>query len=242
MTTHFRSRGYPHHIIFQARSRAKHTDRSSLLTPKTPKTDDHLLFTHAFNPRGPDVKSILDQQRSILEQHPQTKPLGQKGIRVVLKRNPNLRDMLIKADLNPPTSVRGSHPCNKPCSTCKFMTSAIKFTSTATQKEYRIRLAANCSSHNVIYRIQCTKCSKQYIGQTSNTIHTRLLQHLGTIRNRIDTPIANHFNQDDHVAAHVTTLVIDRPQRREHNTRLRHKSAWIHELITMAPSGINIQE
>jgi hypothetical protein len=64
---------------------------------------------------------------------------------------------------------------------------------------------STCSSKNIIYSIQCLKCKKSYIGQSSRTALTRLSEHIykkkkyKKINNVIDTEKENEKNKDTHI-------------------------------------------
>ncbi|GFS10699.1 hypothetical protein ElyMa_003067600 [Elysia marginata] len=46
----------------------------------------------------------------------------------------------------------------------------IVFKSSTNGRVFNITLNLSCHSHNIIYLIPCTKCSKQYIGKTKQLI------------------------------------------------------------------------
>ena len=46
--------------------------------------------------------------------------------------------------------------------------------------------------------IECTKCNEYYVGETSQTLTQRLTAHLSDIRNELDKPVAEHFNDIYH--------------------------------------------
>ena len=49
-----------------------------------------------------------------------------------------------------------------------------------------------------MYVVNCTKCTKLYIGETGHTLDTRFKEHLVDIKHHRDKPVANHFNQAGH--------------------------------------------
>ena len=60
--------------------------------------------------------------------------------------------------------------------------------------DYPIIEKLTCNSRNIIYIIECTKCNEYYLGETSQTLKQRLTAHLSDIRNELDKPVAEHFN------------------------------------------------
>ena len=49
-----------------------------------------------------------------------------------------------------------------------------KYTFSATKEKRRINDNLNCKFNNLIYLIECKKCTKQYIGETKRQLHERL--------------------------------------------------------------------
>ena len=70
----------------------------------------------------------------------------------------------------------------------------------------------DCQTKNIVYLLQCKKCKwAQYIGETQETLETRVSQHLGYInRNEQDKPAGRHFNLKGHSAADMEVLVLEK--------------------------------
>ena len=68
-----------------------------------------------------------------------------------------------------------------------------EFTSNLTGKSYYTKSfdPLDCSSKNVIYGIECTLCGLLYVGETRQTLRSRMSQHR-------DRNLYNHFNQPGH--------------------------------------------
>ena len=60
--------------------------------------------------------------------------------------------------------------------------------------------------------LQCKKCKwAQYIGETQETLETRIGQHLGYIsRHEQDKPAGRHFNLKGHSAADMEVQVLEK--------------------------------
>ena len=243
MTEHFRARGYPRCVIQDAYRRAKEKNRDDLLQDTEPGTCNSIIYVHTYNNIGPQIRQILLEKAPILNQHPATQALVANGFLVALKRNKNLRDKLVRAALHQPQrGAPGCHPCRRPCKTCKYIQTTDEFVSHTTKKKYKIHEEVNCLTPNVIYLLDCSRCGQQYVGQTSNTFATRFLQHCSDIRHGKDTPVAAHFHLPRHDVTNVLATIIERVPGKTRPQRLRHEHAWIHELVTMQPAGINVQE
>ena len=62
------------------------------------------------------------------------------------------------------------------CGTCPYIkeTSSIKFSE---DNDFKITADMNCASNNLIYCITCNGCNSQYIGQTGDTVRSRVRVH-----------------------------------------------------------------
>ena len=130
-------------------------------------------------------------------------------IQTVFSRTTNIRQILVKTDLIRNNLPKGSNPCEKKCSTCKFMKAVKTFQSHTTKKSYTIQGSYNCKSKSIVYLISCLKCGKQYIGQTGNTLSERMYGHLADIKTRNEfKPVSRHFMEDNHDVTHINVNVI----------------------------------
>ena len=53
-----------------------------------------------------------------------------------------------------------------------------------------------CQSTRLVYLIQCDKCQKQYVGQTTQTLHTRMNHHIQHIKKKTFSKMWWHFNKE----------------------------------------------
>ncbi len=136
--------------------------------------------------------------------------------------------------------------CGKPgCECCLY----VKQTSDiiGPDFDYPIIGKLTCNSTNLIYIIECTKCNEYYVGETSKTLRQRLTAHLSDIRNELNKPVAEHFNDLYH-SVHLDMVIYPIQQVLEQgspeiNTVKRRKieQKWIETLETMEPYGLNIK-
>ncbi len=59
-------------------------------------------------------------------------------------------------------------------------------------------------------------CNKQYVGKTSRSIRTCIIEHMSSIRRKdITSPVARHFNEASHSISDLDFTVIEHiPQLR----------------------------
>ena len=124
-----------------------------------------------------------------------------------------------------------------------------RITSHVTGRTYHAPIGANCKSNNLIYLITCKKCQAQYVGETYRNLGQRFYEHLYSIRNNHDTPVAQHFNLPGHsendIQVEVVTYVyLHVPPNSLEGTEIRRlvERKWIHRLKTSHYPGLNIQD
>jgi hypothetical protein len=188
---------------------------------------------------------MLDKNLEILRQHPDTAFLTEKRLMVAYRRPRNLKDSLVRSDLVKKKSQNGSGPCGKnKCQTCKMMKKTDTFSSTITQKEYKIHGNFDCQSQCVIYLITCELCKKQYVGQTGTTLNNRMTGHRHDIKHQLDKPVSNHFSYKKGDSGHslgnyFKVTVIDKAPSHV-TSRILREVTYIRQLVTMDPHGMNV--
>ena len=243
MMEHFLKRGYPRRILAAAFNKASSHLRGSLLTTK-PKVDkEGTLIITKYRQGGYNPMERMKPFLPILESHGETKKLVQSGIITGRRRGANLKDLLVSSRFLKCVTLKGSHPCGKPCATCPLMAKTTTFTSTTTSEVYPIRGSYNCQTSNAVYLITCNKCHLQYIGQTRNTINTRFRGHVNDVRRQDQMkPVGTHFSLHDHSIRNVTITVLSNNDNWNVSQRLRTEESYIGILSTLQPAGLNIIE
>ena len=81
-------------------------------------------------------------------------------------------------------------PCfKKLCQTCGKLNHSSNFVKSKVHKRcFPVKpfhnLPMTCQSTRLVYLIQCDKCQKQYVGQTTQTLHTRMNHHVQCIKKK----------------------------------------------------------
>lgn len=97
----------------------------------------------------------------------------------------------------------------------------------------------NLHSSNLVYCITCQKCGIMYMGETGNTLLTRLLQHIRSIKiARLPTPLVKHFQI--HPLRCLTITGVQTCATWTEGQRRRQERLWIEKLKTNIPLGLNI--
>ena len=92
----------------------------------------------------------------------------------------------------------------------------------------------------MVYVIECTKCNKQYVGETENVLHIRMNDHGSDIKRRcLEKPVASDFNSEGHSLEDLSIFVIEQIHKEEANFQKGKESHWIWALRSLVPEGLN---
>ena len=123
---------------------------------------------------------------------------------VAFGRNPNLRDLSVKAAAQLPViSTEQSFPpgflrCGQKCATSPNRTNGLTcYTFYAAGETRYITLHITCNIKNVIYMVQFNRCNLQYIGETKRRLKDRFNEHRRAVdKTKIKskpTTVSEHF-------------------------------------------------
>ena len=248
----FVSRGYRQDIVEKAATKVcKKTQEDCLKSAKNKTTSTQpILCVTQYSPLGKDFEKIIKKHWHVLSSDPTLDKTFQIPPRLVYRRAPNIRDIVVKSDLPPKKSHTflddlpdGNRRCGS-CAQCHFTEKCSFFYHPSTGKQIKIRGKITCTTTHVIYMLKCP-CGKAYVGKTSRALKTRIAEHRSTIRNGDEkSPVALHFKQAHHNVSSLRYLGIEKVQRPRRggdidNLLLRRELWWIHYLKTMAPIGLN---
>lgn len=82
---------------------------------------------------------------------------------------------------------------NTRCKACNYITEARSFNSSYNGRGFQLHAKFTCRSNNIVYLVTCSKCNKQYVGETGRSLGERVVDHLSCIRLRKQTPIGLHL-------------------------------------------------
>lgn len=242
-----RGRGYKQNDIDAAIEKVKDLDRTSLLsyTTKEDTTAQRVPFVVTFHPDLPPIRNIIDKHWPTIESSERlAKMFPQKPV-VAYRRPKSLRDLLVRAKLKPSTRDQPyglSKACNKPrCQTCKMMPTAAQVVQHTSGARVSIRCNATCKSSNLVYVISCSKCGKQYIGETKQALNLRVNLHRSDYNKRRfeRSPVAEHFHGENHSFDDAILHCIDHDPSWSDSKRKQRETYWIRRFNAVQPLGIN---
>ena len=208
----------------------------------------HIIFTTKYNPRGPNIKNIMNKNLHILNEN------LKNDILVAYKRENNMKELLLRADpyqIKADLLDRTPHSyksCKRACDSCtNFVGETSTIKSNATGRLFYIKRDSSCISKNVIYVAYCTKCGKQGVGSTTNW-KPRLANYKSHIKMKRPTcRIARHFIDEciDTSLSNLRFIIVDIVNNTEHldqneidNILLQKEKFWIGTLVTQH-QGLN---
>ena len=194
-----------------------------------------------FNPRHPNLKLIVKRHVPTLHKSSRCAEAIPSPPIIAFRRAKNLRDILVHSNLNFTSLTPGFFKCNstRGCNVCKFSTNTSHFYSHTNKTTFDITNNITCKSSNIIYLINCTRCHKQYVGETKTSLRLRFNNHLSTVRHNKDYPIAIHFNSDQHSINDISIAGIIQIDKPDDKLRKHLESIWIKKLNTLSPLGLN---
>ena len=254
MKKHYADRGYPDDVIQKAYEKARQRDHHDLIhgTPPPRGKNSRIPLVLTYNPLNPNLMKIIKKNWHILHKSPECKELFPDKPMLAFRRNRNLRDNLVRANLLKPIQTEKDrklrrNKCVTPnCKWCQELKTSTSITCTTTGCTYRGPENINCRVNNVVYILTCKQCNKQYIGETGRPFIERWKEHLYDIKVKRPYPVARHFNEnDDHKKAtfHAKILsMINGTAERATQRRKYKENRWIQTFKSFQPEGINLRE
>lgn len=150
------------------------------------------------------------------------------------RRNANLRDLLVFAKL-PKLQLGKSQKYLEQFSKLKFITSSKE------NNLIKITQSFSTRSANCVYVLFCAKCKLKYVGETKNSLFTRLTRHRYNIKNKKDTHtlVVQHFLLHDLSSMRMAGLEMSPVWTDWERKRMERK--WIFLLGTREPNGLNMK-
>lgn len=221
MTSGFRERGYPHHLVDSHKQKVLGLDRQLLLKQKK-KLQNHLLVCLLY----PNITSWAQKFPTSLGNIGPLSAIVSPRLRIVgypppplmcYRRSEHLRDLLVKTEVRSGQGIKQTFICPQKkglflclgCTNCKLMLKGSSFQHPTTIKVYHLKHYLTCNSEWVVYLLMYP-CSFLYVGETTCTLKTRLNGHRYSIRKkRMDLPVAKHVVEAGHNEWDIPAIAMD---------------------------------
>ena len=245
LNQHLSDRDYPHQLIEDTLKRVTFDQTTANPNPRPNQTNHPLLFRTSYSRQSKSIKDTLMKNWHLITNSdlaptfPQEPLLSFHGART-------LANTLVRAKLpgDQPTTTEDYETSNqikidprtphckvKTCKTCP------KILPLRQLNGFPLTQNLNCKTQNVIYAIQCCKCKKLYIGQTSKPLHLRITNHRTAARTHTNWPIYRHFSTNNHQFERDHRVIIEATNK----NLLEREKTWIRRLNTTLPNGLNSQ-
>ena len=159
-------------------------------------------------------------------------------------------DLLCRSDIKTDHLIPNKLPYCRllgKCTHCPRLNKSGRIISNSTKRKYLIPKKVTCRSNNLIYCIECRDCGIQYVGQTKNELRVHINNHMNTIRNNQDTPVARHCAKHEmqikpRLIVSILQLIRSSDRPDDSSERNKWENIWIGRLNTVSPNGLNIQD
>ena len=224
-------RGYPVSHVTSELKRVDRMERGTLLTRKDRDGnigEDRVPLVATYSSFLPDIRSILQRSRHILQRSEKLKNIFKKDPMIAYKRGSNLKDLLVHRKTKRALGNHGRQDCGGTCAICKVFYDGESVPGVGGTIHYDKTIG--CKSSNLVYGIWCVKCSRVvYVGQTGDTIHKRVQNHLSSIRcgreGRI--PVNKHFTEGEHSGDDFRIVGLERTWGNSEDRRKFREMRWV---------------
>ena len=165
---HLKGRGYRDTIVDTQIQLATQTSREEALLPRPQRPALErvpIVVTYCPGLTKLIMSSIVRKHLPILHTSDKLRKAIPNPPLVAYRRPPNLRDLLVRAEVKTPTppTPGDNAPCSsRRCKTCQLINHTNTFTSNTMGRKYTIRSQFTCKTKNIVYMISCNKCNMQY--------------------------------------------------------------------------------
>ena len=258
LTSHLIKRGYKYRFIKDEIDKVRQIRgggggggcvRSRALKTSTKKESNRIPFVVTFNPALPNIRQVISSNLNILRSSQRCPAAFPSPPLISYRRCSNLSDILVRAKhRRPPPLAPRSFRCNRRrCKTCRFIKEGTtSYTFFATNGQKGIRHHITCSSSNLVYMIQCTKCRIQYIGDTKHRLSDRFGEHRRAIEKAITqrdidqpTAVSDHFTLPSHSLKNLELIPLELINSNRDAIRKAREAFLIYKGKTLEPSGMN---
>ena len=256
LTGYYLKRGYPLKMLKKHYQRASRYSQDELLEIKHKSEKTTPVMVTNYNPENPNIRNMINRNWNIISNSTDCGHIFQEKPIVGFRKLPNLREMLTKAKIRyPPPNIEKPVTIPKVCTRlgrCTYCPKIKKldkvkcnFTDTLIPTK-NLPKFVTCEISNIIYIIHCTKCNKDYVGETGREFRKRMYEHRLSVMKPKDTrqtPVSRHFTSENHNHTHMQFSVLEwctpKFESKATGKRRRVEMYWIFKLHSLTPLGIN---
>ena len=238
-------RNYRPGVINAAIERAKKIPRvEALKKVESENKNKRPVFVITYDPRLPSITGIVQKHWRTMVKDPYLRQVFEQPPLIAYRRPKNIREHIIRAKVpplappRPKRNIPGMTKCNG-CPICPYIRKGKKVRATASVFTAEIEQQVNCQTKNIVYCIQCKKCSIQYIGETQRSLQERIAEHKGYITRALKhKATVEHFNLPGHRVVDMEVTIIERIFNEDPQFRKQREQMWI-ETFNTKYKGLN---
>ena len=239
MNEFFSHRAFPVNTIKNSLRKASMFTRFEAINKRKNLSNMEVPLTMKFSGIAQCIAKTIKSKLSIPSaNHKTNRIFGTNSVFVAFQREKNLRDCFIRSKLyrdNNTVETPGTTSCHRPrCNTCSHV--ALGNTIRGPLRNWNVLRSYTCISSNVIYAIACTRCEKNYIGETKRRLADRFTEYLRSIKSNFHgLPVSAHFNSSEHsilTLMYLLQLVVSMTliERRKKNVLFIILEPWNQEI------------
>ena len=180
----------------------------------------------------------MREARKCLVKNEKAKSLGEK-LQISYKQPKNLkRTVTVKKQASTAEENPGCTKCGKCRVSCPVIKEGGTFSSTNTEKTYRIRKKLNCNSAYVIYLATCAKCRGQYVGKSQTIMKIRHSNHKQEIKKKTGG-LGQHYGGTGCGYDNLTLQIIDQVNQGDNKALEDQEIYWQNQLRCYIQNGGN---
>ena len=162
-------------------------------------TKNRVHFVITYHPRLRFMGKVLAKHYHLLQKNERLRAAFPEPPMAAFKKLRNVKGLLNKRDTNIKTS---NTKCGstKGCICCHHLQVTNKFD--IGNKTHTTEIGGNCKSENIIYAMECTKCSVWYIGETGDSLRGRLNGHCSITKKIFNGGSVDEINNDNGAPLH----------------------------------------
>ena len=233
-------RNYPEKLINSKFRKARKKSRECLINQsRHAKSGEdkkvRLIFT--YNKGNPPLHAWLREAKKCLVKDERAKDLG-NNFQICFRQPRNLKSRV--THIRKPYPIEddpGCRKCGKCRVSCPVIVEGSKFTSTNTQRTYKIRKHLNCDSSYVIYLATCKRCGGQYVGKSTTPFKKRHSNHKQEIKKKYGG-LGHHYGGDGGCSyQNFSVQIIDQVEKGDAVALANKEVFWQNQLRCYVQNG-----
>jgi len=137
-------------------------------------------------------------------------------------------------------TIKGMKKCMN-CPICPFVVEGKAIKATATNAVVELNAAVTCQTSNIIYCITCSRCQKQYVGQSERTLQARFSEHRDYAKKKdFSKACGAHFSSRGHSVHDMKVSILEKVHSNDELLRVERESMFIRDFNSKY-KGLNRQ-